>query len=372
MLEEVVLIIVAIAVPLFLVFLFFLIRFLNQSTKNRKNIDSEMNKTLHENVRFLRDEIMKMKENSGVAGRDLSHIKESITKVSVGQNTSRETINNLLQNVHSLQVELGKTTIENKTLNENVNAITQIFTSNYQRGDAGEQSLYFIIDNMFGQDNDIVHKQYQMKNGKCPDLFLKSSDLGIPIDSKFPYDNFLVLLNSKENDAEHIKNLKALKKNLAEHIKDVATKYISREDNTEQVFLYIPSQTLFDFINFNKKMEDVKKQAIRQKVILTAPNNFPAILRLVLLHIRNTKMQKHAVTIVDNIKKMDVDFKRFEVRWNKFENRINGLVNDTHDFGITTKKLKTHFEWAISAENKIKIEKNSSKDSESKLVSQDE
>ncbi|WHP38848.1 MAG: DNA recombination protein RmuC [Mollicutes bacterium] len=291
--------------------------FLYQRKDSNPKTESEtplLNEKMLEKLQSLRDEIIEIKTKTSTSNDGIGTLRENFQKLNSIQFQNKEELFSLSKKFIDLTSEAKKNQLQTQTLSESINEVRDIFSSNYRRGNLGETTLYFIVESIFGIDNEIVCRQYTMKNGKQPDLFLRSEETGIPIDSKFPLDNFSKIISLDKKDFVYKQEVQVLKKHIRNHVHDISEKYISVADNAEQAIMYLPSQALFEFIHTEKEFDIVRTEAMKKKVLITSPNTLPAILRLVLIYHRDSRQRKKAHEMLKDLRDMNVEFNRFSER----------------------------------------------------------
>lgn len=222
-------------------------------------------------------------------------------KITIEQTTNQElnknfqnlgdSYNKLLTNLTTIDNKLENTNQDNRRLTEQFDDLTKVFFNSSRRGLSGETALNYILHAVFGNNSKIVNTQYQMKNGKRADVFIRAPQSNIPIDSKFPLINTEALFNPS-NDEERRLTLNDLKIKLRKHIQDVS-KYVSDIDNTAIALLYLPSQPLFEFIYASNDLNDLDRFAHQNKVYLVGPNTLPIVLQIINKVIEKHNIQKH-------------------------------------------------------------------------------
>ncbi len=296
---------------------------------------------LDKNVHELK---IKNEGNSEILSKSLENLKTSTKQIDWGQKENKSKMERMINSIQELTNNVEKTKTGNEVLTNKMETLNNIFISNYQRGKLGEVSLYFILESILTKDSEVVHRQYLMKNGKRPDAFIKIENNNIPIDSKFPFDNFLKILELKSNTPEYDKSLSSFKKNIEVHIKKIAESYISEIDDAAYAVMYLPSQPIFDLIFSQKKMESIVKLANEKKIVILGPNTLPILLRLVSEFLWKMRLLGKTTETIGFLKDMTKEFVRHSERWNKLENRIDGLSKDAKNFSITTNKINKKFE----------------------------
>lgn len=150
-------------------------------------------------------------------------------------------------------------------LTQQLQELDAIFKNPKRRGIVGE----FILAEQLREILPEAHfeMQYRMSNGAIVDAVVHFKDLHIPIDSKFPLENF----GKVGREREFIRDVKLRI--------DETSQYISPfDDTTPFVFMYVPAEGVMEHL----LAEDVIQYAFQQKVILVSPISFFAYLQTVL------------------------------------------------------------------------------------------
>jgi len=110
------------------------------------------------------------------------------------------------------------------------------------RGNIGEQVLRDLLSQFLPKEAYIL--QYGFKNGERIDAVVKSSQGLIPIDAKFPIENFRKMIR-EETKAGREKIKREFLQDIKKHINDISRKYILTEEGTvDYALMYIPSESV--------------------------------------------------------------------------------------------------------------------------------
>lgn len=342
--------IISIVLFAFIFGILFYLLWINQKSRG----GSKSNKTLQEQNTRITDQIdlinkqmLELKVKSEGDNRhfftSFETLKKEIQKIDLDQGGNKTKIEQLLDNIKNLSYQMEKSQVDSSSLNQKVETLNKIFISNYQRGRMGEVSLNFILESILGLDASVVQKQHLMKNGNRPDVFLKAESYNIPIDSKFPYSNFVKILELSSDSPEYRNVSSNFVKNIREHINKIAKSYISDIDNCPHAVLYLPSQAIFDLIYSRKDFHNILDFANKKKVYIFGPNTLPVLLRLIWTALQDIKWRKQTDKIVFLLKNLASDFRRFNERWHKLDNRITSTNTAVKDFNTTVDKIGTKF-----------------------------
>src|SRR3989338_5730063 len=132
------------------------------------------------------------------------------------------------------------------------------------RGNIGEQVLKDLLEQYFPRAN--FDTQYQFNSGERVDAILKTDKGLIPVDAKFPMENFQKLQRS-ETDASRDLALKDFIKDVKKHISDIVRNYIvTAEGTVDFAVMYIPSEAVY--YEIIRQDEDLSDFAHAKHVLL--------------------------------------------------------------------------------------------------------
>src|SRR5690606_10513177 len=199
--------------------------------------------------------------------------------------------------------------IEN--LSTNVDELSRLLSDKKLRGIYGEGQLYQILDNVFGENNSkLFKKQYKLSNGTMVDAIIFAHDgIGkIPVDSKFPLENYLVINNPDSSKDEVEQATKDFKTNIKKHIDDISSKYIIKQETSDQAIMFVPSEAVFAEIH--AKYQELIEYAQRKHVWLTSPTTLVYMLTMLMVMSANIEREKNADRMLKELQGLFEDFSR--------------------------------------------------------------
>ncbi|MBQ8891487.1 MAG: DNA recombination protein RmuC [Bacilli bacterium] len=238
-------------------------------------------------------------------------------------------------------------------LSMDIISLENILTDKKTRGIFGEVNLYSILKNVFGERNDrIYRKQYKLSNGYIADSVIFSpSPLGtIAIDSKFPLENYRIMVDKKKSDEERTIAYKKFKTDVKKHIDDISYKYIIDGETSNQAMMFIPAEAIFAEINAYHM--DLIEYAYKKRVWLVSPTTLISTLTMILMIIQNIERDKYTSIIHEELNKLGNLFDNFKERFDKLSRSVVTVNKDIESFAITTDKIKKKFDSISNVEIK--------------------
>ena len=256
-----------------------------------------------------------------------------------------EKTNKTFMNVIERLTKIDEAQKKIETLSTDIVDLQSILTDKKTRGIFGEINLKHILTSVFGEKNDRIYKlQYTLSNGTIADSVLFAPDpLGtICIDSKFPLENYQMMVDKKLSDKERIEYEKLFKQDMKKHIDAISSKYIIQGETSEQAILFLPAEAIFAEVNAYH--QDIINYAYRKRVWITSPTTLISTLTVIQMIINNIERDKYTSIIHDELNKLGLEFARYRERWDKLAKSIQSVNKDVESVYITTDKISKKFE----------------------------
>ena len=253
---------------------------------------------------------------------------------------TNKTFNNVLERLS--RIDEAQKKIDN--LSTDIISLQGILTDKKTRGIYGEVNLKHILSNIFGSNNDKIYKlQYTFENGVIADCCLFAPDpLGmIAIDSKFPLENYQIMVDKNYDSNIREKALKMFKNDVKKHIDAISSKYIIPGVTSDQAIMFLPAEAIFAEINAYHS--DLLDYAYKHKVWITSPTTLISTLTTIQVIIKNIERDKYTKVIHQELKLLDEEFKRYKDRWDKLYRSIETVSRDVKDIYTTTDKITKRF-----------------------------
>lgn len=207
-----------------------------------------------------------------------------------------ETMNQRLDGAKEYIAKLATELVRMQAIGKNVEELRGIFMNSKLRGNFGEGLLEDMLADNFPRDH--YETQYAFKNGTIVDAIVRTKDGIIPIDSKFPFDNFRRTLTA-ETDEQREMERREYQKAVRGHIKDISKKYILQDEGTTSfALMYVPSEAAFYEIisSTDQATGDLARQS---RVIMVSPNTMSYFLQILSLGLKRARIEENAQKVYE-------------------------------------------------------------------------
>lgn len=225
--------------------------------------------------------------------------------------------------------------------------LEKVLTNAKTRGNLGEASLEMILSNILPpQSYEMQYSLGKDKDGKemRPDAVIKLKDKILPVDAKFPLENYRRIINSK-NEEERKQLEQIFKRDLKDRINETA-RYIQPNKGTlDYAFMFIPAEGIF----YDLLVADVGAVKIdtgglinyafnEKKVIIVSPTTFSAYLQTVLYGLRALQIEETAKDIKKNMENWQRHMAVYIDHHRRLGNQLSTIAN-TYDNSSKSLKL---------------------------------
>ena len=203
---------------------------------------------------------------------------------------------------------------EMKTLSAGVADIRRVFSNVKLRGSWGEAQLDALLSEMLAPDQYARSVRVNPLENSLVDFAVKlpgkDGTVWLPIDSKFPVEEFERLVNASERGdraaaAEAQKNLERAVKVQADSI---AKKYILPPVTTDFAVMYLPSEGLFAEVS---RIEGLSDYLHKRRILVCGPANLGALLSTLQTGFRTAAIERRSGELRSMLEEFRHDFKNF-------------------------------------------------------------
>lgn len=224
--------------------------------------------------------------------------------------------------VSDVRQHLGKLEESQRRLYEvgkDIAGLQDLLRAPKMRGGIGELFLEELLHQIMPKGFYML--QHEFKNNQRVDAVIKFGEGLVPVDAKFPLENFKKLIEAKEEAP-----MKAAKRqfilDVKQHIRAISDKYILPDEGTfDFALMYIPAENVYyETIIKDEKFDEaggIFQYALAKKVVPVSPNSFYAYLRVILMGLKGMAVEKGAQEIIRNLSRLRNDFNRFDAEFSK-------------------------------------------------------
>lgn len=208
------------------------------------------------------------------------------------------------------------------------------------RGNLGEQVLNDLITQIFPKNT--FNLQYSFKTGDKVDAVIKTDAGILPIDAKFPMENFQKMTKAKNKEDLEIYR-KDFIRDIKKHIETISRKYILPDEGTmDFALMYVPSENVFyEIVNEDEILEYAKTK----RVYVVSPSTLYAHLQTILLSFEGKKIESKAKEIFKLLRSMQTDYAKtneaMDVLGKHITNASNQMANVNKTFSQIGQKLNS-------------------------------
>jgi len=232
-----------------------------------------------------------------------------------------------------------------EVLSNDIVSLQSILTDKKTRGIYGEVNLKQILSSVFGDKNTSVYDlQVTLPNKMIADSVLYAPEpLGtIIIDSKFPLENYRLMVDKKIPQVERSMYEKQFKADVKKHIDAISSKYIIDGVTSDQAIMFLPAEAIFAEINAYHS--DLVDYSYKKRVWICSPTTLISTLTVIQMIMKNIERDQYTSIIHEELNKLGVEFARYKDRWDKLSKSVQAVNRDIESVHITTEKITKKFD----------------------------
>ncbi len=252
---------------------------------------------------------------------------------------------------------------EMQTLAIGVGDLKKVMTNVKVRGTWGEVQLGSLLEQILSPEQYACNVQTKADSPGRVEYVIRmpgqqqDKTVWLPIDAKFPLENYHRLVEAQENADAEKAELEA--RDLEAYIKvcarDIAEKYLSPPDTTDFAVMYLPTEGLFAEVVRRGSVVDFIQREYR--VVIAGPTTLAALLNSLQMGFRTLAIQKRSSEVWEILGAVKTEFGKFDDVLKKVEKKLQEAGNVIDTVGrrsrVIAKKLRNVQELPLSDAAKL-------------------
>jgi len=233
---------------------------------------------------------------------------------------------------------------EMKNLATGVGDLKKVMEGVKTRGIYGEVQLGAIIEDTLNKsqyEENIITKQGSNDRVefaiKMPG---KEANVFLPIDSKFPVENYSRLVAAYDNGekSEILAYQKALSADVKEQAKKIATKYIDPPKTTDFGIMFVPTESLYAEIIRIPGLSDEVRQ--KYSITIASPSTLPVMLSGLLMGFRTVAIEKRSAEVWQILGAVKTQFGKFGDLLEGVQKKLQESANKIESAKTTSRQIE--------------------------------
>jgi DNA recombination protein RmuC len=296
----------------------------------------ELHLLLQQLEALRQQQIQALDNNTQLLNQRLSEINRLLAE-NTGQINSRlDNAARMVSDVSRALGELSQASQQIYEIGKNIASLQEILRAPKPRGVLGELFLGNLLQEMVPNNYEL---QYRFRSGVKVDAVVRLGQRLVPIDAKFPLENFQRLLTAPDDNSRRSLRKQFLN-DIKKHIDSIADKYILPDEGTfDFALMYIPAENVYYetiVANPTEEKETILDYAFSRRVIPVSPGTIYAYLQTLILGLRGLEIDRKAIEILDHLNRLQAEISRFR---DKFETIGSHLTNAHNRYEEAAREL---------------------------------
>jgi len=268
----------------------------------------------------------------------LGQVTDQLQKSTGDLNTRLDNAAKVVSDVSKGLGGLSEATKKVFEVGKDIASLQEILRSPKLRGGLGELFLGELLAQILPPAHFTL--QHRFKSGEVVDAVIRLGHNLVPVDAKFPLENFKRVIEVSSEDEQRTAKRKFIA-DVKKHIDAISGKYILPDEGTfDFALMYIPAENVYYELIIKDEAMDTDKgllnYAFTKRVIPVSPNSFYAYLQTILLGLKGMHIEERAQEILTNLARLSGDFRKFQ---EEFELVGKHLTNTKSRYDEADKKL---------------------------------
>ncbi len=291
-------------------------RYLSQVTPQIENLRQGINLIQQQLTGMVRREEVEGLRSS--SQQEMSRLRSELRQTldnssqAIGQRLDSQT-----KLVGDVRTQLGQLEEGSKRIYElgkDMASLQELLRSPKMRGGLGEYFLEELLNQVLPKGSFFI--QHKFRTGERVDAAVRVGERLVPIDAKFPLDNFKKYI-SAESPEEKKSFRREFLKNVKERINEISRRYILPDEGTyDFALMYIPAENIYYELIVRDGEKDANKSlyhyALQRRVIPVSPSLVYAYLQVIVLGLKGLQIERQAEEILRGLGRLRGDLGKFQ------------------------------------------------------------
>jgi DNA recombination protein RmuC len=313
---------------------------------------------LRRELEALRDgtsgQLAALRAESAAHDRQLATITETLDRrlSSIDTKVDRrfEHASETTRQIHEQLGRIGQTNEQMLERAKDLSRLQEALRPPKARGGFGEHLLANLLADTFPREK--YELQYGFKSGARVDAVIKLDRSLVPVDAKFPLDNYQRLVEA-EADAQRELHAKQFARDVRQHVDAIAQKYIRPDEGTyEFALMYLPAEAVYYELVCGRLGAEASPlaYALERRVIPVSPSTLHAYLLVLVLGFKGMQIEEHAREVMAYVAQLGRDFSRFRDDFEVVGKHLGNAQSRYADADKKLEKLEVRLERATESE----------------------
>jgi DNA recombination protein RmuC len=211
------------------------------------------------------------------------------------------------------------------------------------RGGIGE----FLLSDLLGQvlPEASYSLQHEFSGGERVDAVLRVGRGLVPVDAKFPLENFQ-RLRVAETEDDRRDARRAFRNDVRRHVEAIAKRYIRPDEGTyEFAMMYVPAEAVYQETIHQDGDDglDLFHYALTRRIVPVSPQSFYAYLQVIVLGLRGLSIEGRAQEILERLGLIQNRLERFADSFDVTVRHLSNAHRQAEEAGRRLARLEAAF-----------------------------
>lgn len=307
---------------------------LNYLTTQTEQKLTNISNNVTDSIRHLQD------ENSKKLNEIKNTVDEKLQKTL--EDKLAQSFSMVSENLEKVYKGLG----EMQNLASGVGDLKKVLSNVKTRGILGEIQLGNILEQILSPEQYDTNVVTKKGTNNPVEFAIKLPGDGnepvyLPIDAKFPLEDYQALLNSYDNGSQEevSKHLNALIRKIKSFAKDINDKYIDAPNTTDFAIMFLPVEGLYAEVVKSGVIEELQRD---YKINISGPTTMAALLNSLQMGFKTLAIQKRSSEVWKILSAVKTEFNTFGDVLASTQKKIIQVSDDLDKLvGVRTRKIQS-------------------------------